>query len=154
MFAIDFKLTHIAAVREQIVAIIESVNQPHVAIPGKSPQPAKGYVTGVRNSNATFSIYVYLVMSVAQETVIYANAQSQFPLEAYREIETEALNFVESMGFMMENVNFRNQPREAQDELMVRLPLFRPPTAVAMVVEESAGLDERAQNLARLLGAF
>ncbi len=156
MFAIDPRLTHIEAAREQVVAIIESVNQPHVAIPGKSPQPAQGWVAGVRNANATFSLYIYLLLGSGTDAVIYALDQRQFPLESYREAETEALTFVESMGFMMENVNFRNLAPDAQKELLSRIPIFAPIQAKASEAppEEEAGVNERGQRLARLLGSF
>jgi hypothetical protein len=154
MFAIDSSLTHIDASHEQIVAIIESVNQPQVGVPGKSPQVAQAYVAGVRNPNASFSIYVYLILRQEYEAVIFIHPRRQFPLEAYREIEAEALHFVESMGFMMENVNFRNLSKAAQDELVERLPLFAPIVTTEATDQAGDGTDENALKLARLLGAF
>ncbi len=157
MFAIDPTLTHVAARREQVVAVIESVNQPNVAIPGKPPQGAQAFVCGVRNANATFSIFVYFLLSQGREPVVYAYDQSQFPLQGYRDAEAEALQFVESMGFMMENVNFRNQPPAQQDEIMQRIPAFAPPapTAPAAAAEGTPGAaDQDRLALARLLSAF
>ena len=154
MFSIDPQLTHVEAAREQVVAIIESVNQPQVGIPGKSPQVAQAFVTGVRNANATFSIYVYLMLRQEHEAVIFTHPRGKFPLEAYREIESEALHFVESMGFMMENVNFRNQSTAAQDELMTRLPVFTPIAKTEAIGENAESASESSQKLARLLGAF
>jgi hypothetical protein len=154
VFSIDPTLLHIDAVREQVVAIIESVNQPHVAIPGKQPQPAQAWVAGVRNANASFSLYIYLFLAGAQEPVIYVYAQRQFALESYREVETDALNFVESMGFMRENVNFRNLAPESQDELLSRIPVFAPIESGEAAIEEAPEVSERGQRLARLLGAF
>jgi hypothetical protein len=155
MFEIDPELKHIQATREQVVAIIESVNQPHVAIPGKAPQAAQAFVTGVRNKNATFSIYIYLYLAATQDCVVYTGPEPQFPLEGYRDQEAEALNFVESMGFMMENANFRNLAPPAQEELLARLPQFAPlADTIEATTEEEAGLEEQNQQLARLLGAF
>jgi hypothetical protein len=143
LFAIDPKLDHIDAQREQVVAIIESVNQPHVAIPGKQPQPAQAFLTGVRNPNASFSIYIYLFLALNHEPVIYVFSQRQFALESYRDAETEALNFVESMGFMI-----------AQNELLGRIPIFEPIPTDEVAIEAEADVSERGQKLARLLGAF
>ncbi len=154
LFAIDPTLTHVDATREQVVAIIESVNQPQVGIPGKSPQVAQAFVTGVRNSNTSFSIYVYLLLRQEHEAVIFIHPRGEFPLEAYREIESEALHFVESMGFMMENVNFRNQSTAAQDELMTRLPVFMPIEKTEGAEPDAGGDGGSSQKLARLLGAF
>lgn len=156
MFNIDPSLTYIAAKREQIVAVIESVNQPHVAIPGKNPQGVQAYLCGLRNPNASFSIYIYLLLSETKEPVVYAFDRPQFPLEAYREAETEALQFVESMGFMMENLNFRSQSAEIQDELLKRIPAFSPPASKEPPVDEAqaAQATDDGVKLARLLSAF
>ena len=154
MFAIDPTLTHVDAARDQVVAIIESVNQPQVGIPGKSPQVAQAWVAGVRNPNASFSIYVYLMLRQEYEAVVFIHPRAEFPLEAYREIESEALHFVESMGFMMENVNFRNLAPTSQDELLSRIPIFAPIESGEAAIEEAPEVSERGQRLARLLGAF
>jgi len=45
-------------------------------------------------------------------------------MESYHDIELEALQFVESMGFMVDNLNFRNLTVDQRDELMQHLPLF------------------------------
>ncbi len=154
MFAIDPTLTHVDATREQVVAIIESVNQPQVGIPGKTPQVAQAFVAGVRNPNASFSIYVYLMLRQHFEAVIFTHPRGQFPLEAYREIESEALHFVESMGFMMENVNFRNLSTEAQDELVTRLPIFTPIETTEAIEQSAGGDDDSSHKLATACGAF
>jgi len=154
MFSIDDTLTHIPATREQIVAVLESINQPHVVLPGKEPQGAQAFLCGLRNGNATFSVYVYLLLKQTREPVIYLGQERQFPLEHYRQAEAEAITFVESMGFMMENTHFRNQPPEAQEELLKRIPAFSPPATAAPSTASSEANTEDADRLARLLAAF
>ena len=46
-------------------------------------------------------------------------------MEEYRDNELEALGFVESMGFMVDNLNFRKLPSEQQTELMTEIPCFQ-----------------------------
>ncbi len=156
MFSIDPARTYLTAKREQIVAILESVNQPIVAIPGRSPEPLQVYVCGLRNPNATFSIYIYLWLVQSKAPVVYTFEEAQFPLERYRDAESEALHFVESMGFMVENLNFRTQSAEAQAEILARLPAFAAPAAKApdpASAEAAAGAG-RTASLARLLASF
>jgi hypothetical protein len=154
VYQIDPNLKSLSPTREQIVAVVESINQPQVIIPGREPQAAQAYVAGLRNSNATFSIYIYLWLAQAKEAVIYGYHRSQFVLEDYREAEAEALHFVESMGFMMENLNFRNLSAEAQKEVFERVPVFSPPQVAEPVVEKVRAADDADQRLARLLAAF
>ena len=53
MFQPDPSIRFVPVVREQVVAIVESINQPQVSIPGKSPQAVAGHLCGVRNGNGT-----------------------------------------------------------------------------------------------------
>jgi hypothetical protein len=150
-------LTWIQATREQVVAVVESINQPQVGIPGKTSQQVFGHLTGVRNANGTFSIYVGLHLPKTGENVIYVHDRRQLTVEEYRDVEIEGLTFLESMGFMLDNVNFRNLSPAAQEETLQRIPLFslpRPPGEVptSPVAARPAGPDPA--RLARLLASF
>lgn len=158
MFRPEEGITHVPVTKEQVVGIVESINQPQVSIPGKSPQMVAGWLVGIRNANATFSIFVGLHLTKTGENVIYLDdAQRHVAMEAYRDLEVEGLHFLESMGFMLDNLNFRNLAVEAQDETMKRIPLFqppRPPTAQAAGgASEKADASESAA-VARFLASF
>ena len=129
MFKPEPSIRFVPATREQVVALVESINQPQVSIPGKASQAVSGHLCGLRNANGTFSIYVSLHLPKAGENVVYVHDRRQLGLEEYREVEVEALQFLESMGFMLDNLNFRNLPPAAQDETLARIPLFSPPSA-------------------------
>jgi hypothetical protein len=59
------------------------------------------------------------------------------------------------MGFMMENLNFRNLSAEGQKEVFERVPIFAPPQrATEAPVQKTKIVDEADQKLARLLAAF
>ncbi len=108
----------------QIVALIASINNPMVAAEGRSLEPTKSVIVGVRNPSGGFSLYIYLHLAQSEECLIYATDPIDFPLEQYREFEMEALQFVESMGFMMENLHFRKMPPERQVTMLQDLPIF------------------------------
>jgi hypothetical protein len=129
VFKPEPSIRFVPATREQVVALVESINQPQVSIPGKASQAVSGHLCGLRNANGTFSIYVSLHLPKAGENVVYVHDRRQLGLEEYREVEVEALQFLESMGFMLDNLNFRNLPPAAQDETLARIPLFSPPRA-------------------------
>jgi len=124
MFHPEPSLTWVPATREQVVAIIESINQPQVSVPGKPPQTVTGHLCALRNANGTFSIYVALHVPRTGENVVYVYEKRQVTLEEYRDIEIEGLQFLESMGFMLDNLNFRNLSPEMQEKTVRRIPLF------------------------------
>lgn len=147
----------IPAPREQVVAVVESINQPQVSIPGKAPQQVSGHLCSVRNDDGSFSIYVGLHLARTAENVVYVHQQRRLSVEQYRDVEVEALQFLESMGFMLDNLNFRNLSAEAQAQTMKRIPLFSPPRAPGAAGGAGAAADAPASDparVARLLASF
>lgn len=143
-------MTHVAVTRDQVVAVVESINQPQISIPTKVPQAAQAHLVGLRNANGSFSIFVGLFLRQSGENVIYAHERREIPVEAYPELEQEGLHFLESMGFMLDNTHFRNLAPEGQEQILRRVPLFSRPRPAAA----PAGGDARSsprQALARLL---
>jgi hypothetical protein len=148
-------LTWVPVVREQLVALVESINQPQVSIPGKASQQVLGHLAGVRNGNGTFSIYVSLHLPKSGENVVYLHDRRQLGVDDYRDVEVEGLQFLESMGFMLDNLNFRNLSPEVQDQTLKRVPLFsppRPPGEAPAPAARPAATDPA--RLARLLASF
>jgi hypothetical protein len=157
VFRPEPSITHVPATREQVVAIIESINQPQVQIPGKPPQTVFGHLVGVRNPNATFSIFIALHLPKTGENVVYAHERRQLTVEGYREVEVEGLQFLESMGFMLDNLNFRNLAAAAQEQILKRVPLFWPPRPLASAPTPPPGVRAAvpdAARVARLLASF
>jgi hypothetical protein len=147
-------LTWIPAVREQVVAIVESINQPQVSIPGKPSQQVVGHLVGIRNGNGSFSIYVALFLPKTAENVVYCHERRQLSVEEYRDVEVEGLQFLESMGFMLDNLNFRNLSAEVQDRTLKRIPLFSEPRAREAPAPAAAPVAQDPTRLGRLLASF
>ncbi len=155
MFQPDPSVQSVPVMREQVVALIESINQPQVSIPGKPSQQVQGFLCGVRNANGTFSIYVSLFLPKSAENVVYVHDQRQLTLEQYRDVEIEGLHFLESMGFMLDNLNYRNLAAPLQESTLARIPMFsvhRPAAAPSAAAPADAG--SAPSRLARLLASF
>jgi hypothetical protein len=138
VFRPEPSISHLPVSRDQVVAIVESINQPQVSVPGKASQTVLGHLCGVRNANGTFSIYVGLHLSRTGENVVYVNEKAQLTVEEYRAVEVDGLHFLESMGFMLDNLNFRNLAPETQEQTFRRIPLFHPPRPPAPAPQPAA----------------
>ena len=152
MFEPDPGIRYIPASREQVVALVESINQPQVSIPGKEPQAVQGFLCGLRNQNGSFSIFVSLYLPKTGENVVYASERREVGMEEYRDVEVEGLHFLESMGFMLDNLNFRNLAEPQQVETLKRVPLFqepRPPSSAPAGSSEA----RTSERIARLLAS-
>jgi hypothetical protein len=157
VFTLDDRVRGLPAQRDQITAIYQSINAPNVAIPGKQAGPAKAFIVGVRTGGG-FNVFVYLHLAEASDCAVYLSDRRNLSPEQYREEESEALGFVESMGFMMDNMNFRNLSAADQDELLRTAPVFqRDPRSVAAPKAQVAQTTEPKSprsGLARLFSAF
>ena len=126
MYELLDNVNYLEVAKENVVAIIESINKPMVAAMGRSLEPSKSYIVGMRNAaSGQFTIYIYLHLTDSNDSLIYVHDPAEIPMESYHEQELEALGFVESMGFMVDNVNFRTMSPEQQDHLLQTLPVFQ-----------------------------
>jgi hypothetical protein len=157
VFQPDSDISHVPVTPEQVVGLVESINQPQVQIPGKTSQNCSGYLCGSRNPNGTFSIYVGLHLPRTGENVVYVHDRRELTAEGYHDVEIEGVQFLESMGFMLDNMNFRNLAPEVQVATLTRIPLFsppRPPGAAAPQGPAAVSAAGEAVRLARLLASF
>jgi len=148
VFQHDARIPMVPASREQVVALVESINQPQISIPGRPAQAVQGWLCGLRNADGSFSVYVALYLPLSAENVVYASEPRAFGVGNYAGVEQEGVQFLESMGFMLDNLKFRNMTSEVQEATLRRIPVFSRPRPAAAA--GASGADQRP-SLARLL---
>lgn len=110
---------------EAVVAVIESINTPNISIPELGTEPTKAYLVGVATPAGGFGIFCYLLMMDSNTPIIYISNPPEVAFEQYGALEGDAIQFAESMGFMLDNLNFRAQPPDVLTRLIDTLPFFR-----------------------------
>ncbi|WNG18631.1 social motility and stimulation tgl protein [Cystobacter fuscus] len=154
MFVIDDRFRGLPAAREQVLLVHQSINSPHLAIPGKPAGPAQAFVVGLRGASG-FAVFIYLFLSEARDCAVYAPSRRGTRLEETQQHEAEALAFVESMGFMMDNAHYASLSTAQQDELLKSLPVFYKDPKLAPGTRTRADEKRTAStNLGRLLASF
>jgi len=89
--------------------------------------------------------------------IIYISNPPEVPFDQYGILESDAIQFAESMGFMLDNMNFRAQPPNVQQQIVDAVPFFRDqhprrrPTAPVM---PGVGAQSEVILVARLLSSF
>jgi type IV pilus assembly protein PilF len=152
MLCEDASRTHVRARREEIVAVYESANQPMVQIPGRAAQAAQAAVIAMRRGRA-FEILVVLTFTQAHDKVFYAS-DAPVPQDELEAAVEEALNFAESMGFILES-NWAGLDPHQKDETMQRMTAFQPPQEREIEIpEERPKPPDALSAIARLFGAF
>ena len=153
MFAIDDRIRGLPAPKEQVVALYQSINSPHLAIPGKQAGPAQAFIVGLRGSSG-FAVFVYLYLAEARDCAVYAPSRRNLTPDEYQDEESEALGFVESMGFMMDNMNFRGLPPEEQEAMIKALPVFQKDPRTGAAKQGPQPKSNPAERLGKLLASF
>lgn len=148
---------------EQIVAVIESINTPNIAIPDMGTEPTKAYLVGCMTPGGGAAIFCYLLMLDTNRPVVYLSNPPEVTLDQYAWLENESIQFVESMGFMLDNLGFRSREPDDQLHLVEGFPFLYeqqsrmagslPESSASMALPEEETPPERVA-LARLLASF
>lgn len=157
MFTIDARYRGLPTPKEQVASLFQSINAPHVAIPGKQPGSAQAFVVGLRVAGG-LRAFVYLFLAETSDCAVYVSERGVVPAARYADEEAEALAFVESLGFMMDDARFRTLGPAQQDELLRTLPVFlKDPSLTAPTGGPRGRAEEKrsaASQLGRLLASF
>ncbi|HEY4222458.1 MAG TPA: hypothetical protein VGO62_13980 [Myxococcota bacterium] len=142
---------------ESVVAIIESINSPNISIPELGTEPTKAFLVGVATPAGGYGIFCYLLFQDTNRPIIYISNPPEVSFEQYGILESDAIQFAESMGFMLDNTNFRAQPADVQQRMMAELPFFRdqhPHRRGTQPVLQGVGQQSDSLLVARLLSSF
>jgi Tfp pilus assembly protein PilF len=147
----DPKRTNLPADAARIAAIYVSTNQPVVQPVGRAAQAAQAAVVALREG-AVFRVVVALTLSESGENVIYVGGPAQ-QRDVQQSVE-EALNFAESMGFILDGTGWANLDDAHKAELLERCPAFWPPAEVEEMHQERPEPADPMEAVARLFAAF
>jgi hypothetical protein len=151
---------------DAVVAVIESINTPQVSIPDAGSEPAKTFLVSCLVPSGNICLFWYLLYLETNRPLLYVAEVGEMAIQSYPQVESNAISFVEGMGFMLDNLHFRNRPPAEQISMLQAFPfareqLQRTPSAVRAgavgALSSIDGLDERStqrQSLLRLLSAF
>lgn len=131
----------LAAVPLDLDSILElhiSVNQPAIAAEGLDAQEACAYFISGRGPEGV-AAYIYMHMLTSKKALIY-EWDAPIDKSEYPEIHAAAVQFIESMGFMMDDLAFRRMPPEERERVAGSMPIFKP------LVETAAPQAEPSQG--------
>ncbi|GEM_PF-1092273 len=123
MFELDQEQSWVDARQEDVVFIATSVNRPAVAPPDRSPEPAQAYICTIRHENLFF-VHIYLYLISSNIGLLYRWDAGGVPREVVSTLEQNALEFSETMGFMMSDLRYRELSPEEKQGLFESTPLF------------------------------
>lgn len=137
--------------RDALVLLYQSLNSPQVGIPGKQAGPAQAFVLAYRGPNGS-AMFIFLNLPDSGESAVYISDKRNMSPEELAQEENEALGFVESMGFMMDNLNFANLSPDQKDDIIATLPPFVGAAPKAAAGSAAPKQPEAKKSPATLLG--
>jgi hypothetical protein len=123
VFVYDPRIRGLPAAREQVVSISSSINQPHLAIPGKQAGPAQAFMVSLRGQSG-YAVFVYLYLAESRDAAVYVPERRKLTAAELPGEQSDGLAFVESMGFIMDTMNFETLAQAEQEGLMKAVPVF------------------------------
>ncbi len=122
MFQIDPSLKYVDTNKEEILELYRPTNESLVQIPGLQGEMSDAYLVSL-NRSGEIQIYLYFFLKDSGKGIIY---KSNVPVTKsnYMQVRDDGLYFLESMGFLMENTDFRKLPEMERIKLMESMPPF------------------------------
>jgi len=124
VFALDPNFTHLDVPREQLLTLLASINAVATNVPGIPTSPAMAYVAVWQTEPNFGQMVIYLYYRAHDRAVGYRPVPAKFPLLQLSELMDKAREFLESMGFMLDDLAFRAMSDALQEATLTRLPLF------------------------------
>jgi len=144
--------THLPRDPMRVAALYEATNQPLVQPSGRTAQSARGAVV-VLERGGLYEAVVAITLAESGENVIYAG-EKVAEHELSQALE-DALDFAESMGFILDASGWTNLDEDHRLELIDRIPAFHPPQEKkAREVIERPKAGDPLSAVARLFAAF
>lgn len=150
MFEPDSSRKFIDVKIDQVITLLNSTIRPHVAMAGKPSEPTDAYACTSKQGNL-YETLVFFHLTKSHEGVVYKWDEGPQSRDKAKNVEREALKFLEAMGFQMDSMHFRKKTPDDQKRLMETLPCFKP-DLVYMKEAEAAAENEVEEVMAEEIG--
>lgn len=137
MISLDPRSRWIDAQEGEVREVQVSINNPFVAVPGHDSQPTQAVLVTIEKGPGRFSVAVFLHLKQEEAGAVFRPELADVPAEALAQVRAEAVAFVESMGFLMDDTAFARKSPAERHEIFASSPAFHPPVPKAAV--EAAG---------------
>ncbi|MCB0309325.1 MAG: hypothetical protein KDD48_08135 [Bdellovibrionales bacterium] len=107
-----------------LVTVLQSVNQEEVSFGNRVQGRAKAYIYTYEDVPESYSVEVFFHVDDQDKKFRLRHEKGTVQRFRVKTIEEKALEFVESMGFMMDNLQIHNLPGQQKNEMLRALPIF------------------------------
>jgi len=123
MFELESQQSWVDAQPGEVIYLATSINRPAVAPPKQSPESSQAYICSIRKREG-FYVYIYLHLMSSNTGLLYRWSEGAVKSDQVATLQHNALEFTESMGFMMDDLRFSELPPEQKGEVFSQAPVF------------------------------
>ncbi len=146
MFKRHPKLRHIERHQRRIVSLLSSINQPLVAAEDHPAETTQAYICTLLDRQSRPETFIYLHLLESNQSILYGSSIAMTGDMDRAQVEMDAIDFVESLGFIMDEANLA--PQVENGTLASTLPIFMSDLSrlvqVGAIVGESAKREPKA----------
>ena len=124
MFEVDPERSWVDPGLGPITSLIQSLNTPLVAAGTHPAENVQSWIVTRGSSAGSAEVFVFFHLTESNQAVLYRWDGGPVPGDQQEQVVEEAMGFCESMGFMMDNLNFGQLPPDKRGELLQTLPPF------------------------------
>ncbi|MCB9655885.1 MAG: tetratricopeptide repeat protein [Deltaproteobacteria bacterium] len=146
MLKVDYTINHIPVGPEYVASLYESISQPLMNFPETGAHPTGAYLLGIRHPNNVYTLFLYLFQPGTGAVVVYVSEPRALSREQFQVEEHEALGFVESMGFLLNSMDFGRMSPADRLAVIERVPLFHPPRTTLDLVDVASSTQSLPAN--------
>jgi hypothetical protein len=107
----------------RIVSVFRSINEPKVAAAERPAEPTRAYLCEFDGEPTGSEVRVVLCFAKSGARLVYVPEDGARGADR-NGLESDALDFVESMGFLMDNMNLAKMKPEDRKAALAALPVF------------------------------
>ena len=146
MLILDPSLNFIETAESDVVEVYKSTSPLTMKQEDLPGQPCDSYICAVQDGPVIL-VYVALLLKYSKKTLIYVDGSRTDKLTDYHESLNEALTFLTSMGFTMENVNL-NYSDALKSAILRGIRVLRPVSAARLAAKRKSGAEKGMLNKA------
>lgn len=144
MFELNNEQSWVETTAEDVVDIYTSINRSTVQPPDRVPEQAQAFIATVYKDGA-YQVYIYLYLASSNVGLLYCWSEGGVPADTVNTLYSNALQFTESMGFMMDDMRYRDKNPEEKAQAFAEVPMFHSDLSF-MKSEEPEG-EEAVEDL-------
>jgi hypothetical protein len=129
-----------SGVRE-LLSVFRSINEPKVAAAGRPAEPARAYLCEFQKGVGRVEIEVILQLRGSGIRMVYVPEEGT-AATGKSQLESDALDFVEGMGFLMDNMNLAKMKPSEREGTLAALPIFEEPSEEPPIVTRGEPKDD------------